>query len=280
MSKSKSKKTNKTNYIVTPENKTSEIVNENVKTDSITENSEPVKTQVENSITNNESENTTVEPAIKEEETVDEVISNQTESQIQTEKVNVAATEFIFNEAEAPSKTNNKNIKKSLDTKRAVENTSQKNTLNGGIDNKTFFIKYAYFLGVLLVVFGILIYSVVLSRRSWINNLRTSVEKVLNESEPEMWAVGKVHNIENPFSLNCVCYETRYKKTGENYMAVLIRVSTLYGPLPAVFICNEQNEVTFVGYSSLHGRIAEQIKNHPSDKRITYWKKRIPEIIR
>lgn len=276
MSKNRSKKTsNTTNNKATPENKETTVKeNEVISSSDSSEVSEEKVIEAEDK----PAEKKVNEPEEKSEEKTEEKSDGKTDEP--EEKVNVAATEFILNEAEKPTIINNKHTKKSSEAKKTVENQYQKNTLNSGINNKTFFIKYAYFLGVLVVVFGILIYSVVLSRRSWVNNLRTSVEKVLNENEPDMWAVGKVRNIENPFSLNCVCYESRYKKTGENFTVVLIRVSTLYGPLPAVFLYDDNENVSFVGYSSLHGRISNQIKNHPSDKRINYWKKKIPEIIR
>ena len=51
------------------------------------------------------------------------------------------------------------------------------------ITNKKFFTNYAFFLLILLVVFGILIYPAIVSKKSWNNNLRVSVQKVLNEYE-------------------------------------------------------------------------------------------------
>ena len=42
---------------------------------------------------------------------------------------------------------------------------------------------------------------------------------------------------------------------------------------------NEENEVTFVGYSSLNGRIKEKI-NKTNDNRIRYWKNKIPQILK
>ena len=41
---------------------------------------------------------------------------------------------------------------------------------------------------------------------------------------------------------------------------------------------DENNQVTFVGYASLDGRIKEII-NKTNDNRIHYWKNKIPQIL-
>lgn len=147
------------------------------------------------------------------------------------------------------------------------------------ISYANFFKNYGIFVAFLIVIFGILIYFSKLSFKSWKNNLKVSIEKTLNEKEPESWVIGTFININNPISQNAVCYEAKNKKNGENYKAVLIRTQTLYGPLSAVFTIDKDNNVSFKGYSSLHGRIATQIENSYSNKTINYWKQKIPEIV-
>lgn len=142
-----------------------------------------------------------------------------------------------------------------------------------------FFKSYGIFLGILAVFFGLLIYLSVLSQKSWRNNLRNSVSIVLNENEPESWNVGNFCPIQSPISFNSACYEIQNKKNGEYYKAIILRVQTFYGPLSAVFTIDKDNVVEFKGYSSLHGRVANQIENSNSNKRINYWKSKIPEII-
>ena len=71
----------------------------------------------------------------------------------------------------------------------------------------------------------------------------------------------------------------RNRKTGDTYKAVIIKVQTFYGPVPAVFTINKENVVNFVGYSSIHGRIREQLMSNKTNKKINYWKSKIPSII-
>ena len=148
------------------------------------------------------------------------------------------------------------------------------------IDNKKFFINYGLFLAILLVIFGMLSYSVVLSRKSWSKNLGNSVQKVLDEYEPKTWNVESAVTLKTPVSLNSAAYQIRNKTDGTVAKAVIVRITTFYGPLPAVYIYQEGQEVEFAGYSSLHGRIRNLLINTNSDKRREYWQSKVPDIIK
>lgn len=144
---------------------------------------------------------------------------------------------------------------------------------------KKFFIDFGIFLGMIIICFLIIFYAARLSKKSWQKNLLTSIEQVLDENESNTWTVGNYVQINNPLALTTVCYEAQNRKTGVLAKVVLMRVQTFYGPLPAVFLVFDNKDVYFVGYSSLHGRIAKQLTNKPSDKRISYWKSKLLEII-
>ncbi len=148
------------------------------------------------------------------------------------------------------------------------------------ITNKKFFINYAFFLLILSVLFGILIYATVLSKKSWNNNLSKSVQKVLDEYEPETWTVKDSIVINKPISVNCAAYQIKNNMDNSSAVAVILRVTTFYGPLPAVFIYNDDENITFAGFSSLHGRVRQEAQGTKSDKRINYWKSKIPEILK
>ncbi len=144
---------------------------------------------------------------------------------------------------------------------------------------KNFFKNYGLFLAIIAVLFLILFYSIYISRKPWQKYLKTKVEQVLDENEPNGWAVGNYIQIDNPFSLNAACFEARYRKTGEVYSVIILRIQTFYGPVSAVFTLDKNNDVKFVGYSSLHGRIAKLLQNTTADKRLDYWEKKIPDIL-
>jgi len=145
---------------------------------------------------------------------------------------------------------------------------------------KRFFISFGIFLAFIVVTFGILFYSIVISRKSWQKNLKISIEKVLDEKDSNTWTVGNFIPIENSFTLSAACYDVQNRKNGEIRKVVMVRVQTYYGPLPAVFLIDKDNNVEFVGYSSVHGRAAKQLTNKIADKRLDFWEKKILEFIK
>ncbi len=147
------------------------------------------------------------------------------------------------------------------------------------ISYKSFFITYGIFVAVLVVIFGLLIYPIKLGQKKWYNSLKTNVEFVLDEKEPNSWTVENPVKIKNPYALSAACFEARNRKNGEVYKAVILRIQTFYGPIPAVFTIDKDKNVELAGFVSLHGRIANQIKNNTNSKRLEYWKNKIPEII-
>ena len=148
------------------------------------------------------------------------------------------------------------------------------------ITNKKFFINYAFFLLILSVLFGILIYATVLSRKSWNNNLSKSVQKVLDEYDLGTWTVNESIAINKPIGVNCAAYQIKNNKNNSSAKAIILRVTTFYGPLPAVFIYNDDENISFAGFSSLHGRVRQEAESNKSDKRIKYWQSKIPEILK
>jgi hypothetical protein len=147
------------------------------------------------------------------------------------------------------------------------------------ISYKQFFKKYLIFTLVIGFILLLTTYVVKVTQKYWSINLAKNVETVLEENESGQWILGKEKKIRNPMSLNGVCYEARYRKTSDIYNILLIRINSFYGPQLAVFSCDKENNVQFIGYSSLHGRILTQLNNNMYDKRISYWKNKIPEII-
>lgn len=147
------------------------------------------------------------------------------------------------------------------------------------ITNKKFFRNYAFFVLILLVIFAILTYASILSRKSWTNNLSKSVQKVLNEYQENVWTVEDGITIEKPIGVNCAAYNIKNNTDNSKAQAIIMRVTTFYGPLPAVFIYTQDKQAVFAGWSSLHGRIRLESQSSSSDKRLEYWSSKIPEIL-
>ena len=149
------------------------------------------------------------------------------------------------------------------------------------ISNKKFFKNYGIFILILLIIFAILTYFAIISKKSWNKNLGIAVQKVLDENELNRYQIGKPVEINKPITVNCAAFELYDIKEPGQKQAVIIRIITFYGPVPAVYIYNsETDETSFIGYSSLHGRIKNQLTNNKSDKRREYWQEKIPDILK
>lgn len=148
------------------------------------------------------------------------------------------------------------------------------------ISYKNFFINYGIFVLIITVFIGLLIYPIKAGQKAWAKQLKSDIEFVLDEAEPNSWMVGNQIKIKNPFLMSAVCYEARNRRTGDTYKTILIKIQTFYGPLPAVFTIDKNENIELKGFVSLHGRIAENIKNNLTNKRLEYWKSKIPEIIK
>lgn len=148
------------------------------------------------------------------------------------------------------------------------------------ISNKKFFINYAFFILILLIVFSLLSYFIIIARKSWNNNLAITVQKVLDEKEADRWKVGEHIEIYKPISVNSSAYKLSDNQDSSEKTVIIIRIVNYYGPISAVYIYNHKDaSVDFIGYSSLHGRIQKQLMNTSSDKRKEYWQELIPSIL-
>lgn len=145
---------------------------------------------------------------------------------------------------------------------------------------KNFFTKFGILSAFLAIIFGILVYSVVLSRKFWNKNLKVCIEKILDENDTGNWIVGNSVPIKNPSSVNAACFEATNRRQGSSYKVVILRVTTFYGPIPVVFTVDSDNNVEMIGFSSLHGRVAKTLHTNNYSKRFEYWENKIPDIIK
>lgn len=144
------------------------------------------------------------------------------------------------------------------------------------IDIKTFLRNYGIILLVFVLIFGSAIYLSIASSSSYKKGLKKSIITVLDENEPGKYSVGDYIPLNSSITTNALCYNCKNNETEEEVKVVIVKISSFYGPLSAVYICDSKNNVEFIGISSLHGRVGEQFKMNSSDKRIEYWKNKIP----
>lgn len=147
------------------------------------------------------------------------------------------------------------------------------------ISYKNFFIKYGFFAGVFAVILFLCVYTTLVSKKYWNKNLSANVLTVLTERTGDEWSFVEPVEIQNPFALNCAAFVVKNKAVGKNYTSIIVRINSMYGPIPAVFLVDDKNNVSFVDYSNIHGTVKNQIEFEKYNNRIELYKARIPSIL-
>lgn len=130
-----------------------------------------------------------------------------------------------------------------------------------------------------IIVLIIMILTIRLSSNSWQKNLRQDVANALEEHQSDTWQIGDFIKMKSPIAQNAACFEAVNKTDSSKNYAIILRVQTIYGSFPAVFIYNEKSGASFIGFINLHGRINDMLTTNLSDSRLLYWQKRIPAIM-
>lgn len=132
---------------------------------------------------------------------------------------------------------------------------------------------YGIFFGIVTFMILVIVALTFPVKKTTGNMLKTYVESVLGED----YKVLSEENIDLIISSNAKCYNVQNtKQKNQDLKAIILRVTTYYGPLPAVFIINETNyDVDFVGFANLNSRVALQFSESETDTILNYWCKKI-----
>ncbi|MDE5776535.1 MAG: hypothetical protein K2H67_06625 [Treponemataceae bacterium] len=136
---------------------------------------------------------------------------------------------------------------------------------------KKSFVQCGAFIGIVCAFFLVLSLFIVLSRGNWERGLRRAVQNVLPSSE---YSVGKMLRLEEGGS-NFACFEISRNSDGtlrefSEGVAIVMRVTTYYGPLPAVFN-RERGETLFVGIAYLSSSVAEEFSDADRSRSMDFW---------
>ena len=151
--------------------------------------------------------------------------------------------------------------------------------INRQIQTKEFLRGYGIFFGMLLLFMLILMLLGKVSAGRWESGLRRSVAAVLDEKQAGVWTLEDAVEITTPLSMGAAAYRATRAEDGAEAVAVILRVQTLFGPLPAVFMQTGEEPAAFIGFASVHGRIAELLDAFAVSPRISYWRRKIGTIL-
>lgn len=139
---------------------------------------------------------------------------------------------------------------------------------------------YGIFTALLVVMLTAAGGAVKLSSAHWERGLRSVVEKTLSENTDFNGKVGRFVRIKSPFSLSAALFELEPSLSDGADYAIVIRVQTMYGPFPAVFVYGKESDTRFIGFASISGRVKRLLEDNDFDPRIRYWTAKVPAIMR
>lgn len=144
---------------------------------------------------------------------------------------------------------------------------------------------YGIFLGIIVLMTAILIVSILYTRESWKKGLADEMQSVLDSYTDEKFIVDRYVEVDSLVSTSSAVYsllkvESGLRKSNVPYYGVIIRVPSIVGPVPAVFVCNGNNvdDVRFVGYAGDFGKAKGVLEFKNSSGIMNYWRQMVPKI--
>lgn len=141
---------------------------------------------------------------------------------------------------------------------------------------------FAIFFGMIFGMTALLVTFALISRSSWKKGLALEMQHVLDSYSAAQYTVGKNLPIESGLSTGAAVYSLhkRGEQKNERYYGVIVRIPSILGPLPAVFVYSELLGVFFAGYAIDNGKASETVGRQISSNVMKYWEDMIPKIIR
>ena len=148
-------------------------------------------------------------------------------------------------------------------------------------EKKKIFQKFAVIFGMIFGMTVLLVVFTLISRNSWKASLALEVQNVLDTYSDSQFTVSNSLQLNSSFSTSAAVYSLLKKdeRVAGKYYGVIVRVPSIVGPLPAVFIYREGGSVSFVGYAIDNGKASETVKLQLSTNVLRYWEDMIPKIV-
>ena len=113
-------------------------------------------------------------------------------------------------------------------------------------------------------MFCILAGMIFAGKKNWEKGLRLAVEQVLPANE---WQCGDIIPLDSSYSVSAACFKiSNIKSPSKKSYALILRISSYWGPLPAVFLFQD-DRATFEGIAYLNNSVAKEFSenkfNHP-----------------
>ena len=140
---------------------------------------------------------------------------------------------------------------------------------------------FSIFFGMIFGMCMLLVIFTVLARNSWKSGLALEVQLVLDSYPEAQYTVGKYLELDSTLSTSTAVYSLLKKDDRKNqkYYGIIVRIPSILGPVPAVFVYNENTGVRFAGYAIDNGKASDTVVKQISNSVMNYWENMIPKII-
>lgn len=145
--------------------------------------------------------------------------------------------------------------------------------------NKTLLIKTGILFGAFIVVSAILVSMIFLSKGFKNSALKENIEQTLETYASGEYKVGNYVELKSQLSNEAVVFEcSKSKKDSTKLYAVILRISTLAGASPAVFVCSKY-DCTFAGFAIENGKVSRLLNPDFREIHIDYWQNSLSKIL-
>lgn len=138
---------------------------------------------------------------------------------------------------------------------------------------------YGILVGVLIVMILIMVLMSLLSRNSWNLGLEDALDEKLEQVSPGTYQIQQNYPLRTGFGTSAIAFELSQTNKKNASYAVVIRIATLYGPYPAVFICEADSTVDFIGFLNVQPAFEKHLTALSINSSISSWKKRVPSLL-
>ena len=143
--------------------------------------------------------------------------------------------------------------------------------------------KYGIFVGLVAGMVAILLTVILISQGSWKRGLAVNMQDALNTFYPDTYVVGSYLPLKTPMSSSAAVYTVTKKKVTDSISlhcyGVIVRIPTIAGPAPAIFLYTKDRGTDFIGYALPYGKASTVFESSIGLKIIQYWQKQVEQIL-
>lgn len=148
-------------------------------------------------------------------------------------------------------------------------------------EKKKHLISFSIFFGIVFALTAALVTVTLLSRGAWRTGLAGEMQRVLDAGHPAQYTVGEFLPVESAVSTLAAVYSLSRMdaRMSDRYYGVIVRIPSILGPLPAVFVYSASGGVYFAGYAVDNGKAGRTVDIRIESNVMRYWEDMIPRIV-